>query len=301
MSAAPAAASTPAPVFSAGPGERVVLVSDLHLGDHDPATAQAFLQWIGGALSGATHGVLLGDLFEAWVGDDCDDPLAASFAAVLARSARAPVGPQLWLARGNRDFLLDAGPDGVPAFSGRCGARLLADPCVAQLGATRVALLHGDQLCTDDHAYQAFRAQVRDPGWQRSALALPLPARLARARTVRARSREATAAKDEAIMDANAAEVQAVLSALGATAMVHGHTHRPACHRPASATAAPGTLRWVLPDWDAAALRGGGLAVDVLEDGSLRWSPIGPWGPWEQVRPRVGGRGGAGGATPPAG
>lgn len=272
--------SAPAPVFSAGPGARVVLVSDLHLGAHDPRTAEAFLGWIGAALSGATHGVLLGDLFEAWVGDDTDDPVAARLAAVLADAAQSAARPQLWLARGNRDFLIDAGPEGTPAYSGRCGARLLADPCIVLLGATRVALLHGDQLCTDDHAYQAFRATVRDPGWQRGVLGLPLPVRVAQARAVRAQSREATTGKDEAIMDTNAAEVQALLEALGATAMVHGHTHRPACHRPASPTAPVGTLRWVLPDWDAAARRGGGLAIDVLADGSLRWSAIGPWGPW---------------------
>lgn len=280
MTAAARTASTPAPAFSAGPGDRVVLVSDLHLGAHDPATAEAFLDWVPGALAGATHGVLLGDLFEAWVGDDTDEPLSARFAGTLAQVARSPGGPTLWLARGNRDFLLDAGPEGTPPYSARCGARLLDDPCVMRLGTTRVALLHGDQLCIDDRAYQAFRAQVRDPAWQAGVLRLPLPVRVAQARAVRAQSREATAAKDEAIMDANAGEVAAVLDALGAATMVHGHTHRPARHEPASPAAAGGTLRWVLPDWEAGARRGGALAVDVRADGSLRWSTMGPWGPW---------------------
>jgi UDP-2,3-diacylglucosamine hydrolase len=181
---------------------------------------------------------VLGDLFETWVGDDDDapwlGPVLDAFAA-LARSV--PVS----MLHGNRDFLLGAG------FAARSGARLVAEPCVVDLGGVRTVLVHGDAQCTDDARYQALRAQFRAPEWQRAFLAQPLTARRAFAEQARAASRQENADKDAYLMDVNPAAVAALLRASGATRLVHGHTHRPAQH--ALEVDGRRCERWVLGDW----------------------------------------------------
>src|SRR3546814_7051871 len=85
---------------------------------------------------------------------------------------------------GNRDFLLGE------AYAQRAGMRLLEDPTRIELNGKPVLLMHGDTLCTDDVAYQQFRAQTRDPAWQAQFLSQPLVARPAFAQ--QARSEEHT-------------------------------------------------------------------------------------------------------------
>ncbi|MCM5569470.1 UDP-2,3-diacylglucosamine diphosphatase [Burkholderiaceae bacterium FT117] len=226
----------------------------MHLGDHDPATAALFLDRLEAAWPRASHVFLLGDLFEAWVGDDQPDEVAAQALAAFARIAAS--GRRLFVMRGNRDFLLDAGPGS--RFAERCGATMLADPCLATLFGEPVVLAHGDALCTDDVDYQRIRAEVRTDGWQAAFLARPLPERLAIALSLRAESERVKASRYPS--DVNRDAVEALLRAAGAAAIVHGHTHRPARH--AWRTGGPDgrpAVRWVLPDWDAADGRGGFL------------------------------------------
>ena len=250
-------------------GDVALFASDTHLGDHDPATAGFFLEALAGASAGATHLFLLGDVFEAWVGDDQPDDAAARAIEALARiSAR---GCRVLAMRGNRDFLLGRGP--AASFEARSGATLIGDPSVIDLFGEPVLLMHGDSLCTDDVGYQRFRALAQTEAWQAQVLAKPLAERLAMARAMRAeseRSKAALAGEAGYLMDANAAAVDGALRAAGARTMVHGHTHRPACHR-WQLDGAPAT-RWVLPDWDAAARRGGFLRADARG-----FSRVGDW------------------------
>jgi UDP-2,3-diacylglucosamine hydrolase len=116
--------------------------------------------------------------------------------------------------------------------------------------------MHGDTLCTDDTAYQAFRAQVRNPSWQKAALAQPIEARIARARQMRLQSEGAKQGKAVEIMDVNAAAVERAFVESGCDVMIHGHTHRPARHE--TMAAGRERVRWVLPDWYE---RGGYLEV----------------------------------------
>ncbi len=166
---------------------------------------------------------ILGDLFEAWIGDDDDDPAAARVLAALRRASGR--GLDIRVMHGNRDFLLG------PGFEQRSGTRLVPDPLVVDIAGEPSLLMHGDSLCTDDQAYQQLRRQLRDPDWQRDFLARPLPERRAMARQLRATSRQETAAKDEAIMDVNPDAVAAALRRAGVRRLIHGHTHRPGHHR----------------------------------------------------------------------
>lgn len=213
-----------------------VFIADLHLTPERPQINAAFFRFLTEVASQAEALYILGDFFEAWVGDDdLADPLHAEVAAALKRLADR--GVAVWLMHGNRDFLL------AEAFCHASGARLLPDPSVINLYGIQTLLMHGDSLCTDDAAYQTFRAQVRDPAWQTAFLQRPLEERRALARALREQSEHTKADKTPEIMDVNAAAVAAAMQSSGARRLIHGHTHRPA-HHPES-----GFDRWVLPAW----------------------------------------------------
>lgn len=232
-----------------------LLISDLHLSEATPRTLLAFEAFVAQVAPRYAELLVLGDLFEAWVGDDDDSPVAHAVTRALATlSAR---GVRLFVMHGNRDLLLGSG------FAASTGALLLADPCVITVGGQPMLLAHGDAWCTDDHAYQQFRAQVRSAQWQSTFLAQPLPMRRAFVAQARAASETAKQSKSMEIMDVSAAAIDAAFRAAGVTIIVHGHTHRPARHQ-LELDGQP-RRRHVLPDWDfdhAAATRGGYLRWD---------------------------------------
>lgn len=255
-------------------GDRALFASDVHLDERDPLTADAFFDSLAREAPGASYLFLLGDLFEAWVGDDDPSPLGERLARALEGLAEA--GMHVFLMRGNRDFLLDVpvpgaaagatAEDGRPSvrpFSARAGATMLDDPCPVLLFGTPALLSHGDALCTDDADYQAFRAQSRDPAWQRAFLSRPLGERLAVARALRERSEVEKSAKADYLMDVNPTAVQRTMREAGVALLIHGHTHRPACHRIQLDHAS--AARWVLPDWDGRAGRGGMLEASAAQ------------------------------------
>ena len=198
-------------------------VSDLHLDPAAPEIAGRFLRFLAGPAQGAASLYLLGDVFEAWLGDD--DPEPAHRAVIAALAAVSGRGTLLYLMHGNRDFLLGE------RFCAETGATLLDDPVIATLGSDRVLLSHGDGLCVDDGAYQRLRALVRDPDVRRGFAALPLASRRRLATEARAGSREHLAAAGEYITDVNQAAVETLMRTAGVRTMIHGHTHRPATHR----------------------------------------------------------------------
>src|SRR5580704_6266024 len=199
-----------------------LFVSDVHLDAGAPQATEQFLDFLATRAAAAEALYILGDLFEAWVGDDDQDEQKERVCAGL--KSLAARGVACFALHGNRDFLLGAG------FSGRSGCRLLSDPVITQLDGERVLLTHGDALCTDDHPYQELRSVVRDPAWQRRFLALPRAHRELLADEARAGSRRHTARTVPYIMDVNAAAVMAAFRAAQVRRMIHGHTHRPGVH-----------------------------------------------------------------------
>ncbi|MEJ2345495.1 MAG: UDP-2,3-diacylglucosamine diphosphatase [Gammaproteobacteria bacterium] len=216
-----------------------LFISDLHLDAERPAITELFLQFLRGPAAGADALYILGDLFEAWVGDDDLSPHHQRVIDGLHELTGR--GVPLHVMHGNRDFLLGA------AFADASGATLLAEPAVIDLYGTPTLLLHGDILCTDDRDYMQFRAMVRDSAWQQKFLARPLAERHEMARQAREQSRRSASGKGEQIMDVNPEAVTAALRRHGVGRLIHGHTHRPAIHRLA-ADHAPAT-RIVLGDW----------------------------------------------------
>lgn len=206
-----------------------LFISDLHLDAERPAITELFGAFMHREGRQAEAVYILGDLFEAWVGDDDPSETGAYVADRIAELV--DVGVPVYFIRGNRDFLVG------DAFARRAGMRILPDPAVITLYGKPVLLMHGDLLCTDDVAYQAFRAQTRNPDWQQQFLAQPLAARLAFAAQARAASqarqqgmKQSDRAQFETVTDVTPAAVEATFARYGIDTIIHGHTHRPAVH-----------------------------------------------------------------------
>ncbi|MDR1076840.1 MAG: UDP-2,3-diacylglucosamine diphosphatase [Xanthomonadaceae bacterium] len=206
-----------------------LFISDLHLDSSRPETTASFERFLRDEAAKADALYILGDLFEAWLGDD--DPSAEGARVATALRAISDAGVLVHFIRGNRDFLL--GED----YARRAGMRILPDPTVIDLYGKPALILHGDLLCTDDAAYQQFRAQSRNPAWQAQMLAQPLPVRQAIAQQARAASfarqsemQQKDRTQYETITDVAPATVDEFFTRYGIDTMIHGHTHRPAIH-----------------------------------------------------------------------
>ena len=213
-----------------------LFVSDLHLSDDTPDIEAAFIGLLKQEPS-LDSLVMLGDVFEAWVGDDDDAPLADRIR--LALRALADSGAEILFNRGNRDFMLGE------QFARDIGGTLLPDQTVLEVAGQPTLVLHGDTLCTDDVDYQQFRQLVHSPEWQAEMMAKSLDERRELARQLRSMSIDAASNKPEDIMDVNQSAVSAAMRDADVAVMVHGHTHRPDRHQCDTGE------RIVLGDWTA--------------------------------------------------
>ena len=216
-----------------------LFISDLHLDAKRPQITALFLDFLAQRAARADALYILGDLFEAWIGDDDDSELAEQVAGGLRQLAEHSV--PVYFVHGNRDFLLGE------RYAERAGLRLLPESHVIDLYGEPALIMHGDSLCTDDSDYQAFRTKVRNPSWQQQILALPLAQRRQLAGELRETSQQATRLKAEDITDVNQHAVQQALLEHRLDCLIHGHTHRPAVHE--FDCAGRRVRRIVLGDW----------------------------------------------------
>ena len=218
-----------------------LFISDLHLCDSRPHITQAFHQFLGKTATKAQALYILGDLFEYWAGDDA---IAAGThqATIHALNKLATSGVQVFFMHGNRDFLIDVG------FANATGIKILPDPSLITLYGKLVLLSHGDELCTDDVAYQQFRSEVRSATWIKQFLSKPLSDRVAYIEQLRTQSEQAKSTKSMQIMDVNFAAVDSLLREYDYPPLfIHGHTHRPNNHL--YQIDGNACERWVLGDW----------------------------------------------------
>ena len=222
-----------------------LFISDLHLSESRPELSKLFFDFLKNTAATADTLYILGDLFEVWLGDDQldHDPLARQVADALRTltNSGAQSGLRVFFMHGNRDFLIGE------RFAREAGLTLLNDPTLITLNGQRCLLLHGDTLCTDDVAYQAFRTQARDPTWQAAVFAKPYRERVAFARNIRQQSNTEKSLKAEDIMDVSRATVEQVFRNWNYPLMIHGHTHRPATHD--HEIDGQRCIRHVLADW----------------------------------------------------
>jgi len=233
--------ASPSPILGVDPivERRTLFISDLHLAADRPGATEIFLRFTRERAREAEALYILGDLFDAWIGDDDDGPLAMAVRQALRELAAADV--TIRFQGGNRDFLIGT------RFAEETGVGLLSDFAVVDLYGRPSLITHGDLLCTDDIDYQRARVMLRNPAFVADFLSKPLPARAALAAEYRRRSGEATSLKADDIMDVNADTVARVMQEHGVRRVIHGHTHRPAIH--ALSVGGDPAERIVLGEW----------------------------------------------------
>lgn len=236
----------------------MLFISDLHLNAGEPETIRRFTTFLETDARRTDELFILGDLFEAWIGDDDEDPWLTPILAGLR--VLTDSGVTCAVMHGNRDFLIGE------RFCAATGCRLLGDYERIELFGETVLLTHGDLLCTDDTRYLQLRSQLRDPTWQRDFLAKSLDERRRIANDLRQLSATEIAAKASDIMDVNQATVERTMRDFDVRVLLHGHTHRPGVHR-FDLDGRPAT-RIVLGAWyeQASIGRGsaGGIALETL-------------------------------------
>jgi UDP-2,3-diacylglucosamine hydrolase len=201
-----------------------LFISDLHLCEARPNVTSALIRFLKNEAENAENLFILGDLFEYWAGDDdMGNPHHQS--VIQALKTLSDQGTKTFFIHGNRDFLIGE------QFSKAAGITLLKDPTMLELYGLRVLMSHGDDLCTDDVAYQAFRNQVRSPEWQKQFLEQSLASRKAQIEALRIRSEDEKSGKPLMIMDINPTALEKlIISNDFPTLFIHGHTHRPKVH-----------------------------------------------------------------------
>ena len=216
--------------------DEYLFISDCHVDASKPEITSNLLEFLQNRAKHARFLYILGDLFEAWLGDDDHNP---GNEAVIKSLQLLSKNTEIFFLAGNRDFLL-----GDKAAT-EIGFRRIDDPTLLQLGELQVALLHGDTLCTDDADYQTFRRMVREPNWQAQFLQKTLAERQAIAAALRVKSAEAMADKTVEIMDVSPDTVTSCFAESKVDIIIHGHTHRPAIHQYTD-----NRRRYVLGDWN---------------------------------------------------
>ena len=202
---------------------RQLFISDLHLWEQQPELEQLFHQFMQQQATEADELYVLGDLFEAWIGDDAVDPMAERVIKAFSQFSER-VG-KLFFLHGNRDFLL--GKD----FADATGGTILQDPHALTVAGKKTLLMHGDSLCTADEEYISFRNQVRSVQWQQQFLSQTIEQRQKIARDIRDGSKARGKEMSDDISDVTAAEVIRVMTKSDICLLIHGHTHRQARHQ----------------------------------------------------------------------
>ncbi len=212
------------------------LISDLHLQENRPELTKAFKKFLVSHAANVDSLYILGDLFEAWIGDDYENDFITEVKFELKKYSS--LGKKIYLMHGNRDFLLG------DKFCDEIGGVLLDDPTTIKINDFNVILMHGDSLCTDDLDYQSFRTVVRDQTWKNDFLEKEISERIELAQSLREVSKVENKDKAYEIMDVNLMAVNEIFQKFKNDILIHGHTHRPKIHQEKYGT------RYVLGDWE---------------------------------------------------
>ena len=213
-------------------------ISDLHLERIESPITNIFTAFLDD-LNQNDSLYILGDLFESWIGDDNVSELSQYISDRLLMLSERDISVAIM--HGNREFLI--GEDFCKASS----IKLINDPRIIEIDTKKVMLTHGDELCTDDKEYQAFRSVVRNPLWQKDFLNFPISKREKIAGEAKDASKDSKENKAMEIMDVNTDAVFKAFNDREIEIMIHGHTHRPNIHKVSNE--GKNLTRYVLGDW----------------------------------------------------
>ena len=227
-----------------------LVIADLHLAVLEENEVQYFVDWLAG-LHRVPNLVILGDLFNYWVGMP-QMRFRATSAVAGALAARVAQGTRIDIILGNRDFLLDR------RFEQLTGCHVHPEGFgTATPVGKRVYFIHGDELCTLDHRYQAMRKVLRSGAVRWLAPRLPGLADMA-ARRLRKVSEKEVARKREVVVEQQVEAAGSWIVRTGADLLVCGHAHR---YRDVPM----GDARWVVLD----AFGGPRSVLEVSEEGGF--------------------------------
>jgi len=216
-----------------------LFISDLHLCQERPDKLELFKRLLRGKARQSKALYILGDLFEAWAGDDDNTPPHQAIISELAEFSRT--GTPLYVMRGNRDFLI--GRD----FARKTGGELIEDPTAIMLDERKTLLMHGDTLCTSDTSYQLYRKLANNRVSIGLFMYLPFFIRKRLWHGVRHLTKKSTRQKPPEIVDVQQVAVESVMRKYGVLTLIHGHTHREGVH-PFKIDGEI-AIRYVLGDW----------------------------------------------------
>ena len=200
------------------PSSYALAIADLHLSPQKPELSLLFSKFLNSPIAQQSSFLLiLGDLFDFWIGDDSAHFFQADCDALRQYALQKPV----YLQHGNRDFLIGS------AFEKSVNIHLIADPCILTISQQRILLTHGDSSCTLDVEYQQARTQLRDPLFQQQFLSLPLDERLQTAHFLREQSSENNKNKALALQNPVSDDIAQMAMSYNAHCILHGHTHCP--------------------------------------------------------------------------
>lgn len=197
-------------------------ISDLHLDPSQPQIVKTFLRFLDTCQQDVDDVYILGDFFEAWIGDDDNADFNISIINALNRATQK--GLSIYFMHGNRDFLIGK------KFFKQTGCKFINEESVIELYGEKVLLMHGDTLCTLDKNYLKARKKLRHPIIQKIFLNLPLSLRRLIAKKMREKSKNYTQHADEYLLDVTQSEVTNKLNQYNLKLIIHGHTHKPGIH-----------------------------------------------------------------------
>ena len=214
-------------------------ISDLHLSADRDDINQCLFEFLGKQAAQADALYVLGDLFEVWIGDDDQNSFTLSIAKAFKNLRQT--GVPIYFIHGNRDFLIRQ------HFAKQAGLEILPEQVVIDLYDEPTLIMHGDELCTKDTEYQAFRKKARSWWWPKIMLSLPLSTRRKLASKGRATSKQKQSKLSVDIMDVTPEEVTSYMQKFAVKRLIHGHTHRPNIHE--FVINGQSAQRIVLGDW----------------------------------------------------
>ena len=216
----------------------ILFISDLHLSDKRPDLNKAFVDFCSTKVINAKRLYILGDLFDAWIGDD-NSSITANLVIDQLKNLNLN-NVEVFFMHGNRDFLVGN------HFEKMTCCNILPDPYIINEFNKKILLMHGDSLCTDDEEYILFRDHIRQENVKKEILSKTIEERIKLAKDLRNKSKSANATKTEDIMDASDTTVLNKMKEHNVKILIHGHTHRPMVHEVSKING----LRYVLGDWD---------------------------------------------------
>lgn len=232
---------------------KILLIADLHLDFGESDKTNLFIKFCKEYATKVDQLFILGDLFDAWLGDDIS---IEPYQKVISTLKTLGEVTQVFITKGNRDFLLGK------EFIRKTGCILLDTPYLLVNKNQKYVLTHGDELCTDDKDYQRLRRVLRHPVTQFILLHLPIKIRFKIINQLRKKSIQAQQHKTYEIMDVNQKAVEKLMQKYPNTNLIHGHTHRLNTHKNTRFT------RYVLGDWSAN--KGNSIKIDT----QLSWLEI---------------------------